>query len=248
LSTSRPNLTDTCIVAFSGSLVALGCFNLASDARADALNDWRRFAPTHVGVEGKTIFPGIPGEPERYRVREVDGLIRWDTSDACEENSRLYNFCSGKSSVFEFEVWLSNYQTIDPYEYNWAHHNYDYATNLPKTNYLDTAAEDPTEEFGMTVGTLSARDIQAWTDYYTVVKSEPWSEGPNWIKVRVAVGNNDLKRFHCPNPFFPTAEYCMKDERDSAVAIPYCYNYTFPGAWSWDYEWVDSLFRCGEED
>ncbi len=251
MNAPRPNLADTCVVAFSGSLVTLGCFNLASDANADVLADWQHFAPTHVEVEGKEIHQEVPGVPEWSRVLEVDGLMRWDTTEECNLNSRLYNFCSGKSTVFEFEVWLSDHRTVYPQEYSLAWRNirdeadWGWGTSLPDTNYLDTNTCDK-EEFSMTVGTLSARDISARTPYYTVVRSErTYSEGPNWFKVGVAVGKNDAKVDWACESLVP-AEWCMLSESDAAVAIPFCYRYTFPGTGSWDWEWVDPKFRCRE--
>ncbi|OGO08189.1 MAG: hypothetical protein A2Y61_07250 [Chloroflexi bacterium RBG_13_60_13] len=202
----RPSPVDTLVVASSASLFALGCFNVAANAQAvsddsiphdygylappaqaaeadDALHDFRHFAPTRGIIEGTE-----PG----YRL--IDSSIIWDTIDECNLNSRMYNFCSGKSTIFEHNVVLDNWQDKYPEQYRWAMHNTDLWSDHTDYFYLDTLFGDSITEFSITFGTTHTQWLQPNEWYRVMILSEPAYPGPNWMKLQFEVGNPDKKQ------------------------------------------------------
>ena len=255
MNAPRLSAVDTVVMASSASLFALGCFNVASNVQAVnddntphdygygnlapplqagdddyVLNDYPHFVPTRGTVEGTE-----PGS------RLIDSKIIWDTTDECNPNSRLYNFCSGKSSIFEHEIWLNNYQD-NPGKYQWAMRNTDlWADEVPEDFfYLDTPLGDPEGEFSITFGTTHATYLEANKWYHVMILSDPGYDGPNYFKLRFEVGNKGklCKWGICIPQCLLGDATCMPKGDDSCTILDWLHPWfkaAFPGKLEWSF-------------
>lgn len=219
----RPSIGDSCIVAASGSLVALGLFNMTLDAHAwnpwpnpdlMGVHDYQHFAPTRGVIKARESARfGEPGE-----FREFISEFIWETNDRCDGESRLWNFCEGskiaieghptdkrKDQVFEYEIWLNNYRDGRAGTYRWAKENVasiapidTMAIELPYP-YVDIPALNSENEFDVTGGTVHADYIlpNVWYAVNILSRSDkvPEFPGGNWVKLRFAVGDRDADWF-----------------------------------------------------
>lgn len=148
----------------------------------------------------------------------------WQSSDRCQPDSKLYTFCTG-DTIFEHEVWLSNYQSLYPQEFRWSSYPQGYSTSLPGTTYLDTQASDPAGEVSFTVGTLDGDQLSPYTWYYANIIAQPDWPGPNYMKLRVQTGIDDA--WGCG--IVVTPDWCMLDPHNGFTRIDFTAHQTMPG-------------------
>ncbi|MCK9519848.1 MAG: hypothetical protein M0R74_12620 [Dehalococcoidia bacterium] len=204
------------IVAFAALLMLTFALYVHQPPSAGAL--YTTFAPTQGDIDGKVSAFGPT-------YRDHNSQMIWQTSSACVSTSRLYNFCT-IDDVFEHEIWLHNYHVQYPESYRWAHYNQGYSSNLPSP-YIDVPDSDPPQEWGITIGSVDADNLAAYTWYYGNIVSNADNPGPNWYKLRFAVGDTDV-------PGCVTGRaWCMLSEDDGYIRIPFTSYYTFPNHLYW---------------
>lgn len=166
----------------------------------------------------------VSGYDNSYGYRSIDSWMIWQSSDRCQPDSKLYAFCTG-DTVFEHEVWLSNYRSLYPQEYRWASYPQAYSSNLPGTTYLDTQDSDPATEVSFTVGTLDGDQLRPYTWYYGNIMANPDWPGPNYMKLRIQTGVDDQPG--CG--IWVSPPWCMLNPHNGFTRIDFTAHRTLPG-------------------